>query len=65
MKAEIYRSHPKLIDAPDTIETLDWPKEAAKEAWHKIDQAIHQKLCDTMDHRVQAILAAEGWYMKY
>ena len=65
MKAEIYRLYPELEFANDTVETLQRLIEAAKEAWHAIDQSILYNLSTTMPNRVQAVLEAKGWYTKY
>lgn len=65
MKAEIYRAHPKLLDAPDTIATVPLLVQAAQEAWQAIKQKVYERLCETMDYRVAAIIAANGWYTKY
>jgi transposase len=65
VKAEIYRLHPELETAPDNDETLDRLVEAAKEAWHAIDQGILHRLAMTMKHRVDAVIEAKGWYTKY
>lgn len=65
MKAEIYKLHPELEHAPDIAETLELLIEAAKEAWHAIDQGILNKISITMSNRVEAVLKAEGWYTKY
>jgi transposase len=65
MKAIIYERHPDLEYACDNQETLARLIEAAIEAWHAIDQRVLQKLSDTMPHRVQAVLTADGWYTHY
>lgn len=65
MKAEIYRLYPDLEHAPDTEATLERLVQAAKEAWHAIDQAVLDRISITMPHRVKAVLQAEGWYTKY
>jgi transposase len=65
MKAELYRLHPELEHAPDTEETLDALIQGAQEAWHNIDNGILYRLATTMDHRVKAVIEAEGWYTKY
>jgi transposase len=65
MKIEIYKLYPELEHADDTVETLEALIEAAKEAWHAIDQAVLYNLSITMPHRVQAVLEAGGWYTKY
>lgn len=65
MKAELYRLYPELQHAPDTDETLDALIKGAQEAWHNIDNGILYRLATTMDHRVKAVIEAEGWYTKY
>ena len=65
MKQEIYKLYPELEHAPDTEETLRKLIEAAKEAWHAIDQQVLVKLSATMPHRVKAVIEAKGWYTKY
>ena len=65
MKAIIYERYPELERAANTEEILEQLIEAAKEAWHTIDEHILCRLCDSMPHRVQAVLLADGWYTKY
>lgn len=65
MKAKIYERYPELEKARDTEETPCQLIEAAKEACHTIDESVLQNLCNTMPHRVQAMLAADGWYTSY
>jgi transposase len=65
MKAEIYKLYPELEFADNTVETLERLIEAAKEAWHSIEDSILYNLSSTMPHRVQAVLKAKGWYTKY
>lgn len=65
MKQEIYKLHPELEHAPDTEETRQLLIQAAKEAWHAIDQQVRVKLSTTMPYRVQAVIEANGWYTKY
>lgn len=65
MKREIHRLFPDLRTAPDNEDTLRQLREAAKVAWLSVRQEVHENLCDTMHHRVEAILRADGWYTKY
>jgi hypothetical protein len=65
MKAEIYKLYPELEYANDMEETLERLIGGAKEAWHAIDQRILNTLADIMPHRVEAVIAAKGWYIKY
>ena len=65
MKAIIYERYPELKNALDTVDMLERLVEAAKEAWHAIDERVLQSLALSMPHRVQAILTADGWYTQY
>ena len=65
MKAEIYRLYPELEFASNSEATLRALVEAAKEAWHAIDQSVLYNLSVTMPRRVEAVIAAKGWYTKY
>lgn len=39
--------------------------DAAQEAWDSLDLDIMRRLSETISHRVQAIIEAEGWYTSY
>lgn len=39
--------------------------DVAVEAWEEIADGLLERLSDTMPHRVQAVLRADGWYTKY
>ena len=65
MKAEIYKLHPELQFALDTQETLRQLIDAAREAWHAIEDRVLYNLSVTIHCRVQAVKDAEGWYTKY
>jgi hypothetical protein len=62
MKRRMYMLYPWLETAPDTPETLDLLIQAAKEAWHSIPEDVLRAASNGMPKRVQAIIAAEGWY---
>ncbi|KAL7755582.1 hypothetical protein ACKLNR_014680 [Fusarium oxysporum f. sp. zingiberi] len=65
MKAEIYRLHPELTHAEDTVATQHALVLAAIEAWDNLEERVLKNLCDTMPNRITAIITAEGWYTKY
>ena len=65
LKYKVYELYPELEYAPNNQETFNQLVEAAKEAWHLIDERILRHLCESMPHRVQAVLIADGWYTKY
>lgn len=55
-----------LLFPLDTEETLTQLIEAAKEAWHGIEDRILKNLAESMPKRVEAIInKADGWYTKY
>ena len=65
LKTIIRQNHPELDNAPDNDTTLCALVEATIEAWESINDYVLKNLSDTMPYRVQAILAADGWYTKY
>ncbi len=65
LKEAIYNRCPHLLDMGNTQEALDLLVAEAMASWDEISDAVLKKLCDSMPHRVQAILSAEGWYTKY
>jgi transposase len=65
IKAEIYQLHLELQFMADIEETLRLLIEAAKEAWHEIKDRVLYNLSITMYRRVEAVIAADGWYTKY
>lgn len=65
MKAKIYQIDPTLLHISDTVASYQQLREVAKQAWHQIGQDVHNKLCETIENRVAAVLEADGWYTKY
>lgn len=51
--------------SPETAETLCRLVAAAQEAWLSIPDDVLENLSTSMVRRVQAVIDAEGWYMKY
>jgi transposase len=65
MKTIIRQDHPELENAPDNDTTLCALIEAGIEAWGSIEERVLENLSNSMPHRVQAVLNADGWYTKY
>jgi hypothetical protein len=65
MKREIYKLCPELEHAANTENTRQLLIQAAKEAWHAIDNTVLHNLSASMPKRVHAVIAAQGWYTKY
>jgi hypothetical protein len=65
MKQKIYKLYPELEHAANTENTRQLLIQTAKEAWHAIEDPVLQKLSVNMLKRVEAVIAAQGWYTKY
>ena len=65
LKAEVYRLHPNLLQAPNTIATLNQLMECAIETWEVMSDTLLLRLLDSMVARRDAVIAANGWYTKY
>jgi transposase len=65
LKAEILKLRPDLKDMGNNDETKAILIETAQVAWDNLDLRHLEHLSETMPHRVQAIIEAEGWYTSY
>lgn len=65
LKEKMYILHPELVGAPNNAETLDLLIRCAIDTWERLGEQLLNRLIDTMEHRVKAVLDAEGWYTKY
>lgn len=50
---------------PSNQATLDYLIECAGITWLEMSQGTLNRLIDTMEHRVEAVIQANGWYTKY
>jgi len=65
LKEAIHKKYPELEFVIKTDKNLDLLIRAAQEGWAEISDILLCRLSDTMLHRVQVVLDAEGWYAKY
>jgi hypothetical protein len=65
LKAEIYRSYPQLIGLSNTEASLQLLIRCAKATWEDMGDMLLTRLLDSMVHRVNAVILANGWYTKY
>lgn len=65
LKAKIYELDPELRTAPDNDGTVERLTEAAQVAWSQMDMSMLKSLAVTMPHRVEQVLANDGWYTSY
>jgi len=59
MFPEIARDTSESEDARQHLES------ALQAAWDTIDKDVFDNLGATMDHRIEACIAADGWHTKY
>ena len=65
LKENILKNHPELSSLPMTMASFDSLERAAVEAWEDFPEEMLNHLIDTMPHRIEALIAADGWYTKY
>jgi hypothetical protein len=65
LKREIYQRHPELRTMPNNVDTCNYMINCAISTWDAMEQEFLHRYLDTMPHRVQAVLNANGWYTKY
>ena len=66
LKKLVYQVNPNIdlvIGSDETVrEVLG---KALEEAWTLIDMKIRRRLIESMNRRIKACIASEGWYTKY
>ena len=65
LKAEMYRLYPELLGMQNNAQTLERLIQCAITTWDTFEEDIMNRVLDTMPHRVDAVLKANGWYTKY
>lgn len=65
MKQKVCKNNLELPYLKPSKETKKKLIEAEVKAWDKIDETVLNNLIETMDHRLQHVIDAQGWYTKY
>ena len=65
VKEKIVEVEPTLSDMPVTKASLLLVERAAVAAWNRLEDDVLLHLIDTMPNRMQAVVAANGWYTHY
>jgi hypothetical protein len=65
LKAEMCHQFPDLAGMPNTEETLDYLIQCAIQTRATLEFSLLNRLMDIMEHRVEAVIEAKGWYTKY
>jgi len=61
----VLEQHPHLKDLGNTDEAYEALINACKEAWKSIPDSFFENLIDTHHHRIEAVIAADGWHTQY
>ncbi|KAJ2907396.1 hypothetical protein MKZ38_003253 [Zalerion maritima] len=65
LKEKIMSDFPELVDLPKNKVTLDKLIDAAERSWEALEDRVFQAEIESMPRRMEAIIAARGWYTKY
>ncbi|RYO78149.1 hypothetical protein DL766_007935 [Monosporascus sp. MC13-8B] len=65
LKERIQKKEPKLRSLGNTQEALDLLIATAIAVWEKFAEGMLNDLIDSMPRRIEAVIAAQGWYTKY
>jgi hypothetical protein len=61
----IYRSYPELIGISNSQASLDLLIRYTIVIWEDLGDQLLTRLLDSMEHRVEVVIEAKGWYTKY
>jgi hypothetical protein len=59
------KRYPELLGMQNNAQTLERLIQCAITTWDTFEEDIMNRVLDTMPHRVDAVLKANGWYTKY
>ena len=65
LKEAIHKHNPELADLPKNNRSLYLLQKAAVEQWEDLKEEILHNLTLSMQRRLAAVIAADGWYTKY
>ena len=65
MKLWVLEYYPDLLEMGKTEEAYQALYDALNKGWDVMGQAMIDRLIKSMDSRVNAVIAAKGWYIRY
>jgi predicted nuclease with RNAse H fold len=65
LKERICSKYPELSLMPKNSASMQRLCEAAVEVWEEFDEDLLATLIESMPRRLEAVIAARGWYTKY
>ena len=61
----MFEMHPELTNVAGDEPAKEALAKALGEAWDAIPQEFFDRLIETMEHKVKAVIEADGWHTKY
>jgi hypothetical protein len=61
----MYYLYPELVNVLNNAKTLNLLIKCIMDTWDKLGEDLFNKLINTMERKVKAVIDAEGWYKKY
>jgi hypothetical protein len=65
LKEMVFEMHPELTNVAGDEPAREALGNALREAWDAIPQEFFDRLIETMENRVKAVIKADGWHTKY
>lgn len=65
LKERICDKYPELSDMPKNTASWELLVRAAIDVWELFEDKLLERLVESMDRRMEAVIAAKGWYTKY
>ena len=65
LKERICDKYPELSDMPKNTASWELLVRAAIDVWELFEDELLERLVESMDRRMEAVIAAKGWYTKY
>ncbi len=65
LKKKVFELHPELEDQGNSAQALRNLQDACKEAWALISERLMDRLVESMEDRIAAVIRAQGWQTKY
>jgi len=65
LKKKVFELYPELEDQGNSAQALRNLQDACKEAWALISEGLMDRLVESMEDRIAAVIRAQGWQTKY
>ena len=65
LKERICEKDPSLAGLPKNQDAKDRLVRVAIAVWEDFEEDLLQRLAESLERRLEAVIAADGWYTKY